>query len=78
MSNESLNSFNVLYWCFLRLLLLADSGKKKRKKKKKKSREDSEPGVEVSDSFSASFVKAETSFEKKKKKKRPVDDQEED
>ena len=77
MSNESLNSFNVLYWCFLRLLLLADSGKKKRKKKKK-SRETNEPGVEVSDSFSASFVKAETSFEKKKKKKRPVDDQEED
>jgi len=78
MSNESESSFNMLYWCFLRLVLLADSGKKKRKKKKKKSREASESGVEVSDSFSASFVKAETSFEKKKKKKRPVDDQEED
>ena len=77
MSNESVSSFNVLYWCFLRLVLLADSGKKK-KKKKKKSREASESGVEVSDSFSASFVKAETSFEKKKKKKRPVGDQEED
>lgn len=56
----------------------ADSGKKKKKKKKKKSREASESGFEVSDSFSASFVKAETSFEKKKKKKRPVGDQEED
>jgi len=55
-----------------------DSGKKKRKKKKKKLREANESGVEVSDSFSASFVKAETSFEKKKKKKRPVGDQEED
>lgn len=76
MSNESESSFNMLYWCFLRLVLLADSGKKK--KKKKKSRETTESGVEVSDSFSASFVKAETSFEKKKKKKRPVDGQEED
>ena len=68
MSNESVNAFSVLYWCFLRLVVLAESGKKKRKKKKKKWREASESGVEVSDSFSASFVKAETSFKKKKKK----------
>lgn len=73
-----MNSFSVLYCCFLRLVLFADSGKKKRKKNKKKLREASESGFEVSDSFTASSVKAETSFEKKKKKKRPVGDQEED
>lgn len=55
-----------------------EAGCGKKKKKKKKSKEVNESGVEASDSFSASFVKAETSFEKKKKKKRPVGDQEED
>jgi anionic cell wall polymer biosynthesis LytR-Cps2A-Psr (LCP) family protein len=52
---------------FLRFVFLAESGKKKKKKKKS---EVIEFEVRPDDSFSGSFVKAETNSEKKKKKKR--------